>query len=145
MSPKWMQRFMDMAVHVSEWSKDPSRKIGAVIVDPNTRQILSLGYNGFPQGVEDDARLDDKAAKRKLVVHAEMNAIYNAAKNGVNIEGAWMFVSGLPSCHDCAKGIKQTGISRVINVYPQPGSHWHESHQDAIEIIGEENITYMED
>tara|TARA_R110000851_G_scaffold104499_1_gene222203 strand:- start:360 stop:611 length:252 start_codon:yes stop_codon:yes gene_type:complete len=74
MSPKWMKRFMDMAVHVSEWSKDPSRKIGAVIVDPNTRQILSLGYNGFPQGIEDDARLNDKAVKRKLVVHAEMNA-----------------------------------------------------------------------
>ena len=142
-----MRRFMDMAVHVSEWSKDPSNKIGAVIVDPKTRRILSLGYNGFPSGVEDDTRLNDRETKRRLVVHAEMNAIYNAAKNGVNIEGAWMFVSGLPSCHDCAKGIKQSGIAHVINVCVRLGeinSHWHTSHVTAVEIIGEDNITYME-
>jgi len=53
MAGKWTKRFLDMAAVVAEWSKDPSTKVGAVAVDPDSRAVLSTGYNGLPRGVED--------------------------------------------------------------------------------------------
>jgi dCMP deaminase len=105
---------MDLAKHISSWSKDPSTKIGCVIVDSNTRNVLSLGYNGFPRGIDDNERLYDRNAKLPLVVHAEMNAIYNAGRNGTNLNGSMMYVYGLPVCHSCSLGIIQAGIANVF-------------------------------
>ena len=76
---KWDERFMKLAEHVASWSKDPSTKVGAVIVDEQHR-IVSLGSNGFPKGIADDTRLDDRAKKYEIVVHAEINAILFANK-----------------------------------------------------------------
>ena len=81
---KWDDRFMRMAIEISQWSKDPSRKIGAVAVGDNHR-VLSTGYNGFPQSIEDSPeRLNDRNQKYKYVVHAEQNCIYNACLNGIS-------------------------------------------------------------
>jgi dCMP deaminase len=110
----WDARFLELASHIASWSKDPSTRVGAVIVSPN-RQILSIGYNGFPRGIDDsEFRLDDRPVKYSYTVHAEMNAIYNATLNGVSLAGSSLYVSGLPVCSDCALGIIQVGISRVI-------------------------------
>jgi len=110
---KWHTRYINLAKEVSGWSKDPSRKIGAVIVGEHG-QILSQGYNGFPRGVFDlTERYDDRPTKYKYVVHAEMNAIYNATLNGVKCQGAELYVWGLPVCSECAKGIIQVGITHV--------------------------------
>ena len=80
---KWDIRFMQMAKEISNWSKDPSRKIGAVAIDEN-RRILSTGYNGFPAGIDDSFdRLNDRDKKYKYVTHAEKNCIYNACLNGI--------------------------------------------------------------
>ena len=76
---KWDIRFLDMAQLVSTWSKDPSTKVGAVIVDPNNR-VVSVGYNGFAKGVSDDNRLDNRETKYKMIVHAECNALIFAQR-----------------------------------------------------------------
>lgn len=111
---QWDQRYIDLAKQISTWSKDPSRKIGAVAVG-SKGQILSQGYNGFPRGILDlPERYENREVKYKHVVHAEMNVIYNATFNGVSLDGASLFVYGLPVCNECAKGIIQVGIKRVV-------------------------------
>ena len=106
---KWDIRFISIAREYSTWSKDPSTQVGAVAVDPKTRRVLSGGYNGFPRGIEDtDKRLNDRDLKHSLVVHAEMNLIYNATRSGISLEGSHLYVWGLPVCSECAKGIIQT-------------------------------------
>ena len=110
---KWDRRYIDLAKQISTWSKDPSRKIGAVAVG-SKGQILSQGYNGFPRGILDlPERYENREAKYKHVVHAEMNVIYNATFSGVSLDGASLFVYGLPVCNECAKGIIQVGIKNV--------------------------------
>lgn len=112
---KWHDRYLESAKHFSTWSKDPSRQIGTVIVDPSTKRILSTGYNGFPRGIADtEERLNNREVKYKYVVHSEMNAIFNASFSGVCLAGADIYVYGLPVCNECAKGIIQVGIRRVF-------------------------------
>ena len=111
---KWDTRQLDLAERVASWSKDPSRQIGAVAVG-SKGQVLAQGFNGFPRGIVDTAdRYNNREIKYKYVVHAEMNVIYNATYNGVSLDGSTLYVSGLPVCSDCAKGIIQVGISRVV-------------------------------
>lgn len=114
MTSKWDKRFLDLAEHISSWSLDPSTKIGAVAVDPQNKNILSVGYNGFPRGIADDERLMFREEKYALVVHAEANVIYNATFNGVSLKGSHLYVHGLPICSDCAKAIIQVGVKRVV-------------------------------
>jgi dCMP deaminase len=107
---KWERRFLQLAKHIAEWSKDPSTKCGAVIVDMN-RKIVGIGYNGFPRGVKDDSwRYDTRDAKYPFIVHAEANAILNANNSVENCE---LFVWPLPPCNECAKLIIQSGIRNV--------------------------------
>lgn len=110
---KWVERWFERAKQVSAWSKDPSTKIGAVFVNEEKHRELSAGYNGFPRGIKDDNRLNDRELKYKMIVHAEMNAIFSAVNNGVSLEGSSLFVWGLPVCNECCKGIIQTGVSKV--------------------------------
>jgi len=111
---KWDERYMDIAKRIAAWSKDPSRKIGAVAVG-SKGQILSQGYNGFPRGILDSAdRYQNRERKYQLVVHAEMNVIFNATFNGVSLDGASLYVYGLPVCSECSKGIIQVGVKRVV-------------------------------
>src|SRR5580704_9582280 len=108
---EWHTRFLQFAQMVASWSKDPSTKVGACIVDSH-RRILGTGYNGFPRGVEDTlARYADRPVKYAMVVHAEANAILNALGS---VEGATLYCNiGMP-CSDCAKLIIQAGIKRVV-------------------------------
>jgi dCMP deaminase len=114
LSEKWHRRFLNMATLVSTWSKDPSTKVGAVIVRPETRSIVSTGFNGLPRGIADnDERLRDREYKMLTTVHAEMNAILHAARTGVLLEGCIMYCTWMPCAH-CAAAIVQSGIRRVI-------------------------------
>lgn len=80
----------------------------------SARQLLSAGYNGFPRGVNDDIdERHDRPAKYKWTEHAERNAIYNAARNGVDLYGSTLYVPFFP-CADCARGIIQAGIAVVV-------------------------------
>lgn len=114
MTDKWDKRFMNVAKEISTWSKDPSTKIGAIIVN-DERRILATGYNGFPKGIEDtDERLYNKEQKYTHVIHAEMNALMNALYNGVSVKDSTLYVWGLPVCSECAKNVIQAGIKRVV-------------------------------
>jgi dCMP deaminase len=106
----WDKRFLDLAEHVAQWSKDPRTKVGAVIVDDKKR-VVSVGYNGFPRGVSDhEDRYHDRATKHLFVAHAERNALDNAP---LMVEGCTIYVPLLP-CNECAKSIIQKGIARVV-------------------------------
>lgn len=109
---KWDRRFMDLALHVAQWSKDPSTKVGAVIVRPD-RRIVSVGYNGFPTGVCDhEERYAERAVKYKFVSHAERNALDNVTQD---VTGCTLY-STLQPCSECAKSIIQKGISEVVTI-----------------------------
>jgi len=109
---KWDRRFMELALHVAQWSKDPSTKVGAVIVKPDKR-IVSVGYNGFPSGVCDhEERYAERAVKYKFVSHAERNALDNVSQD---VTGCTLY-STLQPCPDCAKSIIQKGIAEVVTI-----------------------------
>ena len=111
---EWDDFFMRMCDIVSLKSKDPSTKIGAVIVSDD-HKVKSLGYNGFPTGARD--KLNDvperyeRPAKYLWTEHAERNAIYNAE---TSVRGCSIYINNLPPCCDCARAIIQTGIQEVI-------------------------------
>lgn len=142
MNDKWNKRFLELAQHISSWSKDPSTQVGAVIVNPESRNILSIGYNGFPKGIHDDDRYYNRELKYQLVVHAEMNAIYNATLNGISLMGATLFVHGLPVCSDCAKGIAQVGIKEVIMPMQMIPENWKISWLKTQSLFNEVGIRY---
>jgi dCMP deaminase len=125
---KWDEKYIDLARYFSTWSKDPNTKVGAVIIGKQG-QILSQGYNGFPRGVEDTKeRLEEREVKLKYVVHAEQNCIYNASLHGASLSGSTLYVHGLPVCNECAKGVVQVGIKRVVMKFPaEISTSWDES------------------
>lgn len=105
---------MDLAAHVASWSKDPSTQVGAVIVNDD-KQILGVGYNGFPRRVFDgDSRYNNKQSKYWFVSHAERNALDNTF---TSTKGATLY-STLCPCNECTKGIIQKGIKRVVTTKP---------------------------
>lgn len=139
---KWDQRFLKLAEEVASWSKDPSRKIGAVAVGAKG-QVLAQGFNGFPRGIEDtDERYLIRERKYELVVHAEMNVIYNATYNGVSLDGATLYVSGLPVCSECAKGIIQVGIKRIVMRKMEVPETWQNSWRKTQEMFDESGLQY---
>ena len=113
---KWDYRFLDLAELVSGWSKDPSTKVGAVISDKNNR-IVSIGYNGFPQNINDDNRLEKRETKYKIIVHGEMNAILFANKS---LQFCTLYTYPFMPCPRCASTIIQTGIKRVVSYNNMP-------------------------
>ena len=106
---------IDIAKVVSTKSKDPSSKIGAVIVGPE-KQIVSTGFNGFPRNIDETDLLRwERDIKYKFIEHAERNAVYNAARHGISLRGCTMYVYGaVAPCTECAKAIIQSGITRVV-------------------------------
>ena len=101
LSNKWDIRFLEMAKLVASWSKDPSTQVGAIAV--RNRTVIAQGYNGFPRGMGDvPFKYEHKQLKYKMIVHAEMNLIYNAADNGVSLKNSTVYVVGLPACGECA-------------------------------------------
>lgn len=142
MIDKWKARYLLLAKEVALWSKDPSRRIGAVAVGTKG-QVLAQGYNGFPRGIEDkEGRYADRQLKYKYVVHAEMNVIYNATYNGVSLDGATLFVWGLPVCSECAKGIIQVGIKQIVMPGQSIPESWQESWNLTKEMFEEAGVKY---
>jgi len=108
----WDFRFLELAASISKWSKDPSTKVGAVIVNSD-KKIVTLGYNGFPRNVRDDHRLETREIKYDLIVHAEANAIIHAR------ESLWdctIYTMPFMPCSKCAGLIIQAGIKRVVSI-----------------------------
>lgn len=112
-SAEWDQRFLALAHHIANWSKDPSTKVGAVVVGLD-KTAISLGYNGFPPRIVDDARLNDREKKYTLIVHAEENALANAR---FDVRGSTVYATHFP-CMNCAKTIIARGLHYVAAPKP---------------------------
>ncbi|MBU03460.1 MAG: hypothetical protein CMA58_00530 [Euryarchaeota archaeon] len=141
MTGKWDLRFIDLAKHISEWSKDPSTKVGCVIVGED-REIRSTGFNGFPRGIDDTSeRLEDRSQKYPMICHAEENAIMHAARIGVSLKGTMAYVTW-PPCSRCSRSLIQAGISEIV--YPSDieiPDRWQSDFQIASEMMREAGIT----
>jgi dCMP deaminase len=113
MKTDWDKRFLGLADYISKWSKDKSRGVGAVIVNDDKR-VVSFGYNGFPSGVDDEIEArHERPAKYDWTVHAEENAITNAARIGVATKDTTMYLNLFP-CARCAGNIINSGIKKVV-------------------------------
>ena len=124
------EMYMKMAQLIARRSKDPNSQVGAVIVS-NDDRILSIGYNGFPNGVSDNEFPWERTAEHEedtkymYVCHAELNAILNFRGDIKALTGATLYVTMFP-CNECMKAIIQTGITKVIYLedkYPTSSSH----------------------
>lgn len=106
----WDARFLALAAHVAEWSRDPSTQCGAVIADG--KRIVSVGFNGFAAGVNDNAeRYANRETKYALIVHAEINAVIFA---GRPLKGCTLYTWPFQPCSRCAGVVVQSEISRVV-------------------------------
>jgi len=132
----WNKRFLGLATYVASWSKDPSTKVGAVIADSKNR-IVSLGFNGFARGVNDDERLNNRNTKYAMILHAEENAIMFA---GRDLSDCRLYVSGLPPCSHCASFIVQSGIKKVYAWKQEIPERWQESFEITKNIFAESGV-----
>jgi dCMP deaminase len=128
---------MNLALHISGWSKDRSRRVGAVIVGPDN-EVRATGYNGFPRDVDDDVPArHQRPAKYAWTEHAERNAIYNAARVGVSTHGCTIYVPWYP-CMECARAIVQSGISLMVAQRPDHSDPtWGDSFRMVDELFEE--------
>ena len=138
--------FIPIAQAISQMSKDPSTKVGAVIVDRDNN-ILSTGLNGFPRGVIDDpARYADRAIKLRFVAHAESNAISQAARVGARLLDSILVVTALFPCTNCAKMIIQAGIKTVYAPKMNPVSsnqQWFIEEEFSRQMFNEAGVTVI--
>jgi dCMP deaminase len=132
----WDRWFLGMAEYVATASKDPSTKVGSVIVDPQ-RRFVSCGYNGLPQGVEDtEERLNNRDLKYKLIVHGERNAIIFA---GRSVHGCTLYTTPFMPCSVCAGMIIQSGIKRVVAPYSE-NPRWIENFNLTEKLFSEAGV-----
>lgn len=132
---KWDYRFLDLAEFISSWSKDPSTKVGAVITDQNNR-IISVGYNGFPQSIIDDDRLENREIKYKIIVHGEMNAILFANRS---LQNCTLYTYPFMPCPRCASMIIQAGINRVVSYNNMP-ERWRSDFEISKTLFSESGV-----
>jgi len=136
-SPIWQARFLALAHHCANWSKDPSTQVGAVVVG-QTRNLVAFGYNGFPPGIADSPeRLAERQVKYALVRHAEVNAISNAGFAPV-----YLYSTHFP-CIRCAVDIVAAGTIRHV-IAPLPveyAERWREDVARAQALFQEAGIT----
>lgn len=143
----WDQYFITLTYLVSMKSKDPSTRVGAVIVDADNR-IRATGYNGLPHGIADRKyRYEDRVYKLQAANHAEENAILYCARNGVAIKGCKIYCQWTP-CAQCTKSIIQVGITEVIYHTRFPGNStdkmadWAGSMEISKEMLSEAGILF---
>jgi dCMP deaminase len=111
------KQFMDKAIELSKNSRDESTKVGTVIID-NNGKIIVVGYNDLVKGCKYSPDVQVRPVKYKYFEHGERNAIYAAAYSGISVNGCTIISSGLFPCVDCARGIIQSGIAKVVTLKP---------------------------
>ena len=133
---------MGIAREVGSWSHDPGTKVGCVLV--LEKRILSVGFNGFPQNLSDSLELyEDREYKLAVTVHAEANAILNAAKNGAKTQFCTAYVT-FPPCSQCAAALIQAGVSKVVCPDPvNAPERWKASFKLANEMLFQAGVTVL--
>lgn len=137
---KWDKRFLRLAHVISTWSKDPRLGVGSVIVNQE-RQVLSIGYNGFPRDVHDCVeRYKNREIKRLFVAHAEQNAMDAAL---TPLHNATLYNTLFP-CNNCTKSIIQRRIKRVVVLRDRDWYSWYKDNyfnwQESMQMLAEANI-----
>ncbi|WP_300778894.1 dCMP deaminase family protein [Enhydrobacter sp.] len=137
---RWDRRFLELASLIGGWSKDRSAGTGCVIVGSD-RLLRSSGYNGFVRGIDDNiAERHERPAKYSWTEHAERNAIYNAARLGISLEGCTAYVNWFP-CIDCARALVQAGIVRLVGLESNHlDSRWGAEFTFATEMLRESGV-----
>lgn len=154
MNSRWDNHFLAIAEQLARMSKDPRTGVGAVIVGPDG-EIRATGFNGLPRGIADTPeRLNDRDTKLKLIVHAELNAIINAARVGVAVKGCTLYLAatdatglvwGGPPCTRCTVHVIQAGIVEVVARPQKPiPSAWHPDLEEAGRLLAEAGIAFRE-
>lgn len=134
---KWDLRFLSLARHISTWSKDPSTKVGAVIVDRDKR-IISVGYNGFAQKTDDiGERYSNREIKLDMIIHGEINAILFAKQSLV---GTTLYTWPFLPCSRCTAIVIQVGIERVVAPVNED-ARWEESFKLSQKMFAEAGVT----
>jgi dCMP deaminase len=145
MSLSWDRKYLKLALHVAGWSKDPSTKVGAVLVG-DTNEVISLGFNGPPRGVNDDVpERWERPLKYQFCEHSERNAVFNAARSGVSTMGSTVYIASYPEkfgpCDNCCRAIIQAGICRVVTEPPRGDiERWKDSFKVGQEMLAEAGV-----
>lgn len=155
MSARWDAAFIQQALQWASMSKDPNTRVGAIIVGPD-RETRSTGFNGFPRGIADThERLYDCELKLKLIVHAERNALCNAARIGTPLKGCTLYLAatddrhaiwGGPPCTACTIELIQCGIAEIVSLVAKKTvpSKWLDDLEMAEALLKEAGIAYRE-
>ena len=142
----WHEYFFALAQTVKRKSKDRSTQCGCVVIGPD-KEVRAIGYNGFPRGWPDDRSedCDDRDRKYPLTIHAEANAIANAARTGTSLKGCVLYVTA-PPCAVCAGYIIQSGISEVryLRANTDFSSRWKETCDLGLEMFETVGIKTVE-
>ena len=139
---QWHYRWMNRAKEISKWSKDPSTKVGAVIVRQNNT-AASEGYNGFPRGMSDDSKLyEDREVKYSRIIHAELNALLFSNED---LAGCTLYTFPVPPCDRCAVAIIQSGIKKVVAAKPSrsQGHHWRTEFEKTEQYFKEAEVEFI--
>lgn len=150
---RWDRHALDHARAAAHMSKDPNTQVGAVIIGPD-REIRTTGFNGMARGVRDTTERLNGDLKNTLIVHAETNAIYNAARIGVSVRGCTLYLLatdifgnewGGPPCINCAMAAIQAGISSIRSLPFKSGpSKWRDNTEIARDLLTEAGVGYSE-
>lgn len=136
---KWDRRFLKIAESISEWSKDPSTKVGAIIT--NDIKIISMGYNGLPQSTPDYPEiLNVREVKYQYIIHAEVNAVLSAKQD---LKGCTIYTSPFLPCPRCASILVQSGISRVVSSKCK-NERWKQSLKESRYFMELSNVRVIE-
>lgn len=135
---KWDLRFLKLAYDISNWSKDPSTKVGAVVA--LEKEILGVGYNGFPSAIEDTTDLlNDRSKKYPRIIHAELNAVKHSKSS---VQNATLYTWPFQPCATCTIQMINHGIKRIVApTYEGDNMKWIEAFIDADALIIESGIT----
>jgi dCMP deaminase len=141
---KWDKRYIELAAHVASWSKDPSAKVGCVIVSPTYGRALTFSFNGFPANVHDCDKIlhhEDKTKKLDRIIHAEQNALLYAGREAKDCHA---YIVGKPVCNTCAIMLVQAGIGRVVAAAPSPDGKgiWDEAGRTALALFKQAGVGF---
>lgn len=152
-SQRWRQYFLRLCLEHARMSKDPNTQVGALIVDGDMN-ILTSGFNGFPRGIFDTRdRLNDRDRKLGLVLHAEINCLMQAARTGVKVKSATLFlvatdatgqVWGGPPCSRCALHLIQAGVRWIIAPPQKQNSKWKDDIDYSRHLLIEAGVKFYE-